>query len=148
MHPLNCALPVRVTRGDINQTINKFYFANVSIETGTWVTKLLNTWLKINHLTLKEPLEIQVVAHRLTFTPPCCRTSPYRMTFISFSVSQWNDLADPVFDGVGPAGFKSRASLSLAWAALALFVFYYVSLSLLCVYRLVLWGWCLWTDRV
>ena len=24
-----------------------------------------------------------------------------------FSVSLWNDLADPVFDGVGLAGFKS-----------------------------------------
>ena len=30
------------------------------------------------------------------------------MTFISFSVSLWNDLAGPVFDGVGLAGFKSN----------------------------------------
>ena len=30
-----------------------------------------------------------------------CRTSQYRMTFIPLSVSLWNDLVDPVFDGVG-----------------------------------------------
>ena len=38
-----------------------------------------------------------------------------------FSVSLWNDLANPVFDGVGLAGFKSRANASLlAQAALSL----------------------------
>ena len=31
-------------------------------------------------------------------------------TFIPLSVSIWNDLANPVFDGVGLAGFKSRAN--------------------------------------
>ena len=31
------------------------------------------------------------------------------MTFVLLSRSLWNDLADPVFDGVGLAGFKSRA---------------------------------------
>ena len=34
----------------------------------------------------------------------------HRMIFIPFSVSIWNYLADPVFDGVGLAGFKSRAN--------------------------------------
>ena len=34
-------------------------------------------------------------------------------TFIPFSVSLWKDLANPVFDGVGLAGFKSRANASL-----------------------------------
>ena len=29
------------------------------------------------------------------------------------SLSLWNDLGDPVFDGVGPAGFKSRANTFL-----------------------------------
>ena len=28
-------------------------------------------------------------------------------------VSQWNDLSDPVFDGVGLAGFKSRVNAFL-----------------------------------
>ena len=54
-----------------------------------------------------------LVAHRYTYAPPHCRTLQYSRTFIPFSVSLWNDLADPVFDGVGLAGFKSRANASL-----------------------------------
>ena len=49
-------------------------------------------------------------AHHYTDVPPRCSTSQYHKTFISLSVSLWNDLADPVFDGVGLAGFKSRAN--------------------------------------
>ena len=53
-----------------------------------------------------------------------------------------------VFDGIGLAGLKSRATVFLlAYAALSVFVFYYFSLSLLSVYRSVLWGCGLWTDR-
>ena len=51
-----------------------------------------------------------LAAHRHSFAPPCCRTSQYRRTFVPLSVSLWNDLSDPVFDGVGLAGFKSRAN--------------------------------------
>ena len=51
-----------------------------------------------------------VIAHRFTSAPPRCRTLQYRRTFIPFSVSLWNDLSDPVFDGVGLACFKSRAN--------------------------------------
>ena len=40
-------------------------------------------------------------------------TSQYRSTFIPLSVSLWNDLAIPVCDGVGLAGFKSRANAFL-----------------------------------
>ena len=43
----------------------------------------------------------------------CCRTSQYRRTFVTLSVSLWDDLADPLFDGVGLAGFKSRANAFL-----------------------------------
>ena len=32
---------------------------------------------------------------------------------MALSVSRWNDLSDPVFDGVGLAGFKSRANAFL-----------------------------------
>ena len=53
------------------------------------------------------------IAHRYTYAPPRCRTSQYRLIFIPFSVSLWNDLSDPVFDGVGLAGFKSRANAFL-----------------------------------
>ena len=54
-----------------------------------------------------------MVAHRYTYTPPRCRTSQCRRTFINLSMSLWNDLANPVFDGVGLAGFKSRANAFL-----------------------------------
>ena len=38
------------------------------------------------------------------------------------AVSLWNDHADPVFDGVGPAGFESRVNAYLlAKAGLSLF---------------------------
>ena len=52
-----------------------------------------------------------VVAHRYTYAQGHCRTLQYSRT--PFSVSLWNDLASSVFDGVGLAGFKSRANASL-----------------------------------
>ena len=54
-----------------------------------------------------------LVAHRYTYAPPRCRTLQYSRTFILFSVSLWNDLANPVFYGVRLAGFKSRENASL-----------------------------------
>ena len=54
-----------------------------------------------------------LVTHRYTYAPPRCRTSQYRMEFVPLSVSLWNDLADPVFDGVGLVSFKSRANAFL-----------------------------------
>ena len=54
-----------------------------------------------------------LVAHRYTYATPRCRTSQYRRTFVPISVSLWNDVADPVFDGVGLAGFKSRENVFL-----------------------------------
>ena len=53
-----------------------------------------------------------LVAHLYTYAPPRCRTSQYHRTFSSISVSLWNDSANPVFDGVGLSGFKSRPMLS------------------------------------
>ena len=51
-----------------------------------------------------------LVARRYTYEPPRCRISQCSRTFITMSVSLWNDIAaDPVFDGMGMAGFKSRA---------------------------------------
>ena len=41
-----------------------------------------------------------LAAHRHSFVPPRCRTSHYRRTFVPLSVSLWNNLSDPVFDGV------------------------------------------------
>ena len=54
-----------------------------------------------------------LVAHQCTYAPPRCRTSQYSRTFVPLSVSLWNDVADPIFDGVGLAGFKSRANVFL-----------------------------------
>ena len=54
-----------------------------------------------------------LVAHRFTHALPHCRTLQHSRTFIPFSVSLWNDLANLVFDAVGLAGFKSRANASL-----------------------------------
>ena len=90
-----------------------------------------------------------LVAHRYTYAPHRCRTSQFRRTFILLSVSLSNNLRDPVFDGVGLAGFKSRANASLlAWSALSLFVFHYFLFPLfLSLYRLVLSGRGLRTDR-
>ena len=54
-----------------------------------------------------------LVAHRYTYAPPSCRTSQCRRTFIRLLVSLRNDIAHPVFDGVGLAGFKSSANAYL-----------------------------------
>ena len=54
-----------------------------------------------------------LVEHRYTYAPPRCRTLQYSRTFIPFLVFLWNDLANTVSDGVGLAGFKSRANASL-----------------------------------
>ena len=54
-----------------------------------------------------------VIAHRFSYEPHRGRTLQYSRTFIPFSVSLRNDLSDPVFDGVGMAGFKSWAFVSL-----------------------------------
>ena len=54
-----------------------------------------------------------LVVHRYNYALPRCRTLQYTRTFLYFSVSLWNDLANHVFHGVGLAGFKSRANASL-----------------------------------
>ena len=62
-----------------------------------------------------------LVAHRYTYAPLRSRSSQYRRTFVRLSVSLWNDLANPVFDGVVLAGFNSRVNVFLlAKAALPL----------------------------
>ena len=86
---------------------------------------------------------------RTSVRAPRCRTSQYRSAFMLLSVSLWNDLADPVFDGVGLAGFQSRANAFFIGLSCsiptAVIYYFYISLS---VYTLVLWGWGLRTDRV
>ena len=91
-----------------------------------------------------------LVAHRYINAPPRCRTSQYSRTFIPLSVSLYNDLANPVFDAVGLAQCFLHCQCFFIGPSCSIhtIVFYSFSLSLLSVYRLVLWGWGLRTDRV
>ena len=90
-----------------------------------------------------------LVAHRYTYASPGCRTSQYHTTFVPLAVFLWNDLAEPLFDGVGLAGFNSRDNVFFIGLSCSIptIVFCYFSLSFLPVYRLVLLGWGLRTDR-
>ena len=78
-------------------------------KTGCNPVHLLNGALPGPYVPVRVTLG-DLVAHRFTYAPPCCRTSQYSRTFIPLSVSLWNDLANPVFDGVELAGFKSEAN--------------------------------------
>ena len=61
-----------------------------------------------------------LVTHRYTYEPPRCQTSQYRRIFFPLSVPLERS-CDPLFDGVGLAGFKSRTNaFLLAKAALSL----------------------------
>ena len=76
-----------------------------------------------------------VIVHRYTYAPPGSRTSHYRMTFIPLSVSLWNNLGDPVFDGVWLMGVNSRAN-AFSWAQLLpqfMSLTVYLFLVILCV---------------
>ena len=53
------------------------------------------------------------LAHGHSFAPPRCIISQYRRNIVPLSVSLWNDLSDLDFNGVGLAGFKSRANAFL-----------------------------------
>ena len=85
-----------------------------------------------------------LVSNRSIYAPPRCRTLQYRIRFFPFSLSLWNDLVDPVFDGVGLAGFKNSIS-QCDWPPFCLLLFY---LSLHSLYGWVWWGWGLRSDRV
>ena len=79
------------------------------------------------------PMRLHVVAQRYTYAPPLNRTSQYRRTFIRLSVSLWNDLADPVFDGVGLSASTARPML-FNWPKL---LYSYYSLLLFSVFLLI-----------
>ena len=44
--------------------MNKFYFANEGMKTGTRVTKIQITRVTINRIRLREPLEVQTIQHQ------------------------------------------------------------------------------------
>ena len=86
-----------------------------------------------------------LIAHRYTYAPPRCRTSQYRRTFIPLSGTIWLTPYSMVWDWqVSRAG-----SMPFCWPSCSLlFCLQLFSLSLLFLYRLVVWGWGLRTDRV
>ena len=88
-----------------------------------------------------------LVVYRHSFAPPRCRTSQYLRTFVPLSMSLRKDLSDTVFDGVGLAGFKSRANAFLLTLSALSFLSPTI-LSFSSFHGLVVWGWGLWTDRV
>ena len=74
-----------------------------------------------------------LVAHRHSFVPPRCRTSQCRRSIVPLSVSLWNDLSDPVFDGVALAVSRAEPMLSCWHDLLFLFcrlLFYLFLLSM------------------
>ena len=100
---------------------------------------------------------VALVAHRYVYAPPrcrtlqCCRTLQYSRTFIPFSVSLRNDLANPVrIRRCGTGGFQEQGQCFFIGLSCSIptIVFYSLSLSLFSVFRLVLWGWGFRTDRV
>ena len=90
-----------------------------------------------------------LVAHWYTYALLYPAVPQYRKTFIPLSASLWNDLADPAFDGVRLADFKSSSNNFLLAEVAPPDLSYTVvtvSSSLRCLYGLVLWGWGLQTD--
>ena len=63
------------------------------------------------------------------------------------SVCLWNDLSDPVFDGVGLAGFQEQRHC-FPVVMICSFFLSPIILSFSFFHELVVWGWGLWTDRV
>ena len=72
----------------------------------------LNSALPGPYVSMRVPRRA-LVAHRYTYAPPRSISSQHPSSFILHSVSLWNDLANPVFDSVGLAGFKSRGNAFL-----------------------------------
>ena len=88
------------------------------------------------------------IAHWYTYAPPRCRTSQYRRTFIPsqyLSGTLWLTPYSMVWDW----RVSRPGPMPFCWPSCSLlFCLQLVSLSLLFLYRLVVWGWVLRTDRV
>ena len=109
----------------------------------------LFTWIVKNRKDLELMINIVILFNYGNIHRNVVPHIPCRRTFIPVSVSLWNDVGDPVFDGVGLAGFKSRANAFLLSNSCSFpFCVIMFSLSLLSLYVLVLWGWDLRTERV
>ena len=81
-----------------------------------------------------------LIAHRYTFAPPCCRTSQYSISGTIW-LTQYSMVWDWRVSRAGPMPF--------CWPSCSLLLCLQLfSLSLPVLYRLVVWGWGLPTDRV
>ena len=91
-----------------------------------------------------------LVAHWYTYAPPHCRPLRYSRTFIPFSRPSGTILLT-LYSMVWDWRVSRAGPMLLYWPKQLYpyyIVFYSFSLSLLSVYRLVLWGWGFWTNRV
>ena len=91
-----------------------------------------------------------LVAYRYTYAPPSCRTLQYRRNFIPSQCPSAAILLMP-YSMVRPVtgGFQEQGQCFLIGLSCSFpTIVFYFSISLLSVYRLVLWGWGLRTDRV
>ena len=90
-----------------------------------------------------------LVAHRYIYSPPHCRTSHYHRTFIPLQCLSGTIFLTPL-RWCGTIGFQEQGQCFLIGLSCSIptVVFYYFPLSLLSVYRLVLWSWGLRTDSM
>ena len=87
-----------------------------------------------------------LVAHRHSFAPPRCRTSQFRRTFVTLSVSLGNDIVTLCLMMCDSRVSRAEPILS-CWHDLLL-IFVSTILYFSSFHGLVVWGWGLWTDRV
>ena len=92
-----------------------------------------------------------LVVHRYTYAPPRCRTLQYSRVFIPFSIGvPLERSCKQRIRWCGIGGFQEQGQCFFIGLScyIPTIVFYSFSLSFLPVYRLVLCGWGLRTDRV
>ena len=66
--------------------------------------------LPVPYVSVRVTLGV-LVAHPYAYEPPRCRSLHYRRTSMTLSLSLLNALANPVFEWVGLAGFKSSTTV-------------------------------------
>ena len=89
-----------------------------------------------------------LISHRYTYVLPRCRTSQYHKTFILSQYLSGTIWMTP-YSIVGDWRVSRAGPMPFCWPSCSLlFVFNYFSISLLFLYRLVVWGWGLRTDGV
>ena len=121
--------------------LNKHFFFFLSFSFSLWCSTVPYVPVRVTRGAL--------AAHRSTYSLPSCSTadSQYRRPLFQYQcpcltilLTQYSMVWTGWFQEQGQCFFIDLNALSL-------FVFNYFLISLHSVYRLVLWGWGLWTDR-